>query len=138
MKEAVESFIKLAREDLGGARALADTYPRLAAFHVEQAAEKLLKAVLTAEEITFSASHHQLGRLSELLPPDHPWRADLADFDKYTTYATALRYPRPTGGMPRTPAKEDIAAGIYHVSLLVDEIEDWCREKLSDRRGPKR
>jgi HEPN domain-containing protein len=138
MTEAAESYIELAREDLGGARMMLDKYPRLAAFHIEQAAEKLLKAVLTAEEVVFSAGHHQLGRLAELLPPDHLWRADLAEFDKFTTYATAPRYPRPLGGMPKAPAKEDLAAGIREIETVAGEIEDWCREKLADSPRPKR
>ncbi len=106
MSDASASFIALAREDLAVARKLIVEHPGPAAFHVEQAAEKLLKAVLTVEGIVFSAGHHQLGRLAETLPADHVWRADLMAFDSYTTYATATRYPRPGGGMPRTPSKD--------------------------------
>jgi HEPN domain-containing protein len=138
MSDAVASFIALARDDLEVARKLIDDHPRSAAFHVEQAAEKLLKAVLTAESIIFSANHHQLGKLAEALPADHVWRADLMAFDAYTTYATATRYPRPGGGMPRTPTKDVIDAAIKTVSSLVGEIEDWCREKLADATRQKR
>lgn len=138
MSDAVASFIALAQEDLEVARKLLADHPRNAAFNVEQAAEKLLKAVLTAEGLTFSAGHHQLGRLAEMLPPDHMWRADLMAFDSYTTYATATRYPRPGGGMPRIPPKDVIDTAIKNVSSLVGEIEDWCREKLADAAQPKR
>jgi hypothetical protein len=47
-------------------------------------------------------------------------------------YATAMRYPRPGGGMPRAPSKDVLEAGIAEVSSLVDEIEDWCRERSSE------
>lgn len=134
MSDAPASFIALAREDLAVARKLIAEHPGPAAFHVEQAAEKLLKAVLTVEGIPFSAGHHQLGRLAETLPVDHAWRADLMAFDSYTTYATATRYPRPGGGMPRTPSKDVVEAAIKNVSSLIGEIGDWCRERLADKK----
>jgi HEPN domain-containing protein len=129
VKPAAASFIALAKEDLAVARKLLTAHPRHSAFAIEQAAEKLLKAVLTTEGITFSAGHHQLGRLAELLPGEHIWRADLMAFDSYTSYATATRYPRPGGGMPEDPPREMLEAGLKEVSSLVGEIEDWCREK---------
>lgn len=131
MKPAVASFIALAKEDLAVARRLLAVHPRHSAFALEQAAEKLLKAVLTAESISFTASHHQLGRLADLLPADHIWRADLMAFDSYTSFATATRYPRPGGGMPQVPSRDVLEAGLKEVSSLVSEIEDWCREKDS-------
>jgi HEPN domain-containing protein len=129
VKEAAASFIALAKEDLAVARKLLADHPRHSAFAIEQAAEKLLKAVLTTEGIVFSASHHQLGRLAELLPAEHLWRADLMAFDSYTSYATATRYPRPGGGMPQVPSREVLEAGMKEVASLVGEIEDWCRER---------
>jgi HEPN domain-containing protein len=129
VKGAAASFIALAKEDLAVARKLLADHPRHSAFAIEQAAEKLLKAVLTTESIAFSAGHHQLGRLAELLPAAHLWRADLMAFDSYTTYATATRYPRPGGGMPQVPSREVLDAGLKEVASLVGEIEDWCRER---------
>jgi HEPN domain-containing protein len=130
MKEAAESFIALAKEDLAVAKKLIADHPRHCAFCIEQAAEKLLKAVLTAEGIAFGTGHQQLGRLAAMLPPDHIWRADLMTFDRYTSFATATRYPRPGGGMPRIPSKEMLSAALKEVTSLVGEIEDWCRERL--------
>jgi HEPN domain-containing protein len=138
MRETVDTFIALAREDLAVARKVVDEFPRDAAFHIEQAAEKLLKAVLTTQGIKFGVGHHQIGRLADLLPPDHVWRADMMAFDVYTSYATATRYPRPGGGMPGTPSKNVLKAGIADVSSLVGEIQDWCNEKFSDSPHLKR
>jgi HEPN domain-containing protein len=127
MKIAVESFIALAREDLAVAQKLADDHPRHAAFNIEQAAEKLLKAVLMCEGIQFNAGH-QLGALAAQLPADHLWRADLAGFDDFTSYATAVRYPTGSGRMPQEPDAEELREGLGRVAALVDEIEDWCQE----------
>jgi HEPN domain-containing protein len=129
VKPAAASFIALAKEDLAVARQLLSAHPRHSAFAIEQAAEKLLKAVLTTEDIVFSAGHHQLGRLAELLPGEHIWRADLMAFDRYTSFATATRYPKPGGGMPQAPSRAALEAGLKEVASLVGEIEDWCRER---------
>lgn len=129
MSGHVTSYITLAKEDLAVARKLMADHPRHAAFNIEQAAEKLLKAVLTAEGIRFSTSHHQLGTLAALLPEDHLWRADLMAFDDFTSYATAVRYPKPGGGMPNEPEDAELQAGWAEVFALVGEIEDWCRER---------
>ena len=132
MSRHVASYIALAKEDLAVARELFAGHPRHAAFHIEQAAEKLLKAVLTAEGIRFPTSHHQLGALAALLPADHLWRADLMAFDDFTAYATALRYPKPGGGLPDDPGDAELQAGWAEVAALVGEIEDWCGERRGD------
>jgi len=129
VKPEAASFIALAREDLAVAKTVMEKHRRHAAFAVEQAAEKLLKAVLVSEEIVFTARHHQLGALAQLLPADHLWRADLMAFDSLTGYATMFRYPTPGGGMPREPDPQSLAAAWQLVAGLVDEIEDWCRER---------
>ncbi|MBF0332559.1 MAG: HEPN domain-containing protein [Alphaproteobacteria bacterium] len=128
MKPAIESFITLAREDLAVAKLLMAAHPRHSAFHIEQAAEKLVKAVLTAEDIRFPTSHHQLGALAALLPADHPWRAELMAFDEFSSYATASRYPTPGGWMPHEPDPADLRQGWQEVANLIDEIADWCAQ----------
>lgn len=133
MRAMVESYVALAREDLAVAAKLMPDHPRHAAFNVEQAAEKLLKAVLTVEGIAFEKNHHQLGRLADLLPDDHVWKADLKAFDRFTSYATAVRYPTSGGHMPQDPEDAHVQLGWREVSSLIDEIRDWCREELEHR-----
>jgi len=130
MNGLAASYIALAKEDLAVARKLMAEHPRHAAFNIEQAAEKLLKAVLTVEGIRFPTSHHRLGALAALLPEDHLWRADLMAFDDFTSYATAVRYPKPGGGMPNEPEDAELKGGWTEVSALIGEIEDWCGDKL--------
>ena len=129
MKPEAASFIELAREDLAVAKTLLEKHRRHAAFAVEQAAEKLLKAVLATEGISFTTRNHQLGALAQLLPADHLWRADLMAFDSLTGYATMFRYPTPGGGVPWEPDRKQVAEAWQMVSALVGEIEDWCREQ---------
>lgn len=132
------SFINLAREDLEVAKKLLIEHPRSAAFHIEQAAEKLLKAVLDAEGIVSPNSiNHQLGQLAGLLPDGHIWRADLMAFDEYTPYGTSTRYPRPGGRMPDVPSAVDLQAATETIASLVSEISDWCKEKQPNSSKPK-
>lgn len=63
-----------------------------AAYHCQQAAEKLTKAALVSAGIDPPRWHH-IGLLVDLLPQDHLARAYLAALDDLTQYATAFRYP---------------------------------------------
>ena len=122
----MEGFRVIARDELVATASLLPRQPRQAAFFLQQAAEKLLKAVLTAEGLTFPRSH-QLGALAALLPGDHPWRADLAALDRLTAYATVLRYPLPDGKPPPPPDPYELARSVHEVGGLLDEREPWCR-----------
>ncbi len=124
--EEAASYLALAREDLGAARKLRSGNERQAAFHLQQAAEKLIKAVLVTENLAFPRSH-QLGALAALLPDEHPWRADLAALDGLTSYATALRYPTPGGGVPPAPEQQDLAGPSQRLEALLDALERWLR-----------
>ena len=126
----MEGFLVIARDELGAAASLLPRQPRQAAFFLQQAAEKLLKAVLTAEGLPFPRSH-QLGALAALLPGDHPWRADLAALDRLTAYATVLRYPLPDGRPPPPPDSSDLAGLAREVAVLLGELEPWCRARLA-------
>lgn len=68
----IESYLALARESLTVAKKLMGEHRRHTAFNIEQAAKKLLKAVLTAEKIPFTTGHHQLGALARLMLSDPP------------------------------------------------------------------
>ena len=128
MSDKAETFIELARRDLAVAKTLSTTDLGNAAFHLQQAAEKLAKAVLEIEGI-HSGVMHMIGALAAMLPAEHVFRPDLAAFDRFSSFATATRYPRPGGGLPREPNRKFLAEGIRDVASLVDEIDDYRKEK---------
>lgn len=76
-----------AKEDLAGG-----TVPRIACFNSQQAAEKLLKAVLTKEEILFPRTH-DLGALEALLPPHLFQLTSDLDLGSLTDWSVQSRYP---------------------------------------------
>jgi HEPN domain-containing protein len=129
MRSEAPALLALAREDLDVARELRAGHGRAAAFHLQQTAEKLIKAVLAAEDIAFPRSH-QLGALAALLPEEHGWRADLMALDRLTSHATALRYPMPGGELPPAPDDQDLVAGLEELTSLLDAVEPWCLARL--------
>jgi HEPN domain-containing protein len=133
MSDRAESFIVLARRDLDLAKLVSAKDPGNAAFHLQQAAEKLAKAMLDIEGIP-SGVTHQIGALAALLPADHVLRPDLAAFDRFSSFATSTRYPMPGGGLPRLPPKNFLAEGIKEVASLLDDIDDYRRERRTAAR----
>lgn len=63
-----------------------------AAYHCQQAAEKLVKAVLVEARVAFPKTH-DIGALTGLLAENHPLKANLASLARLTPYGVAYRYP---------------------------------------------
>lgn len=66
--------------------------PTGAAYHCQQAAEKLVKALLVLLDQDFPRTH-DIAALIGLIPPHHPLRNELTHFRQLTPYAVAYRYP---------------------------------------------
>jgi HEPN domain-containing protein len=127
MNAEVEAYLQLMRNDIGSARSLLSEYPGNAAFFVEQAAEKLIKAVLAREGIRERVRHHRLGPLVALLPKSNPWRGELTELEWLSSAATVFRYPGADGNVPAPPDAAEYAAAIDRIEHLAIRIEDWCR-----------
>jgi HEPN domain-containing protein len=119
--DRVAAFQALAREDLEAARLLKIGVPRQAAFFLQQAAEKIGKSLLIREGID-PARIHAIGRLAAELPDTHPLKSELLALDRLSVYATATRYPSPTGKLSRAPKREVIEREIQAVSALLDRV----------------
>jgi len=63
-----------------------------AAYHCQQAAEKLVKAILVKAGISFPKTH-DIAALVGLLPDSHPLKRALKGLEKLTPYGVAYRYP---------------------------------------------
>jgi hypothetical protein len=75
---------------------IADLPNRFAAFHLEHAAEKLVKAARLGRGLRVTADHN-IEALVDELPTDDPWRTKLRVLEPLAVYATTYRYPSPTG-----------------------------------------
>lgn len=63
-----------------------------AAYHCQQAAEKLVKAVLVRAGVAFPGTH-DIAAVVGLPPDDHRLKSKLERFAQFTPYGVAYRYP---------------------------------------------
>jgi len=107
--------------DLEAARRLVvEPTNRLAAFHLQQAAEKLIKAVRLSRGLRVTADHN-LELLIDELPRDEAWRDKLTVLEPLAAYATSYRYPSPTGKRKAGPARDEVLAWIKTIAGLSAE-----------------
>lgn len=129
MIDPARSFFVIAKDDLIAAKLLAEGVPRIAAFHVQQTAEKLLKAMLSALRIEFGR-HHNIDLLAGKLPEDHPLRPNFREFSPFTPYGAQHRYPSPTYIAPPAPSREDLMEALRDLERLVLEVDDWLSKQV--------
>lgn len=124
MDRRVEAFLTLAEEEAGAAEQLIDAFPRQAAYQLQQAAEKIARAVLAREGIPFGTSHN-LGQMAAALPAGHVWREHLMRFDRLSPAATRYRYPAPGGRLIPPPPEDDLRADLADVHRLIAQVRTW-------------
>jgi HEPN domain-containing protein len=119
-KQRLGALLHLAKEDAQAAALLATHGNHYAAYHCQQAAEKLIRAWLIHHEVEPGLSHH-LDTLVAQLPEDEGWKARLAPLHRYTPYATTYRYATPGGRVPTAPEATEVARDAEHIASLIDE-----------------
>ncbi len=113
-----DAFLLMAEDDADAAFILAGRLNRYAAFHCQQATEKLIKGILIHLGIE-AGVEHRLEVLLGRLPGDHSWRSKLAEFDAYTPFGTTHRYPSPGARVPEPPEPEIIAKDAKRLKSLI-------------------
>lgn len=111
-------------------RLVADPPNRFAAFHLQQAAEKLVKAVRLSVGLRVTVEHN-LPVLIDALSQDHPWRSKLHVLVPLTSYATAYRYPSPEGKRKGGPSADEVLVWIKTIAGLSAE----ARAMITDTSG---
>lgn len=122
----VRAWIAVADRDLAVIRKVIagpDPEPAGGAFHCQQAAEKLVKAVLIGAGINPPKSH-DLQALTSRLPIDHPLRPNLTPFHRFTELAVAYRYPTAHlfDDPPNDPTVDEVAGWLAEIETLHAEI----------------
>ncbi|MDX2092538.1 MAG: HEPN domain-containing protein [Kofleriaceae bacterium] len=101
---------------------------RFAAYHMQQAVEKIVKALLLAKGIEAGVEH----RLEELLKrfaPEDEWLTRIAPLVSYSAFATAFRYPTPGGRIPADPPQATVRRDLALVNdLLALARAEWQRD----------
>ena len=119
-QERQKALLLLAAQDTDAAKLLAANSNHYAAYHCQQAAEKLIRVLLLQHDIEPGLDHH-LDILVGRLPDNEPWKTRLAPLHKYTPYATTFRYATPGGRVPAAPDPSGVNADASHISELISE-----------------
>lgn len=129
----IANALRLAHEDLEAAEALAAIGNRNDAYHAQQAAEKILIALLNSEGIRAERKDaHRLDVLQGLLPDDNRFKFRFSPVIFLTLYATTYRYPKDAGRLPAKADKDDLEAAISIVRDILDEVAAHFGVDLTD------
>lgn len=119
----VPGYLQAAAEDLDAARRLlVPPVSRLASHHLQQAAEKLTKAVLSARGL-HTTREHRVALLVAALDVGDPWRTKLSRLTHLDRFATAFRYPGTTGSLSPGEDASKAQADLDLIARLVDEAQ---------------
>lgn len=118
----------LAERDLASARLLVNEQPESAAFHVQQAVEKLVRAVLEWEGIPASNTHN-ISFLSAMLPEGHDYRETFHEFGDLSRSATLYRYPTSSARLPTVQVKT-VTEQLSQVTKLQSNLVAWLAPRL--------
>ena len=115
----IANTLRIAREDLQGAKLLRSAHNRNSAYLCEQAAEKLIRAILTSEGKRAGIGHN-LEQFVDLVPDENPLKPRLRELQRLGDYATTYRYATPYSVKAAPPEDEmdDLFAKID--ALLVE------------------
>jgi HEPN domain-containing protein len=123
----IVGYLGAAARDLKAAELIADSRdPDLAstaAYHVQQCAEKVAKAIFVARGITVTKQHRLEENIETLLKanPADPWVGKLKPLETYDRYATAARYPATMGKLASGPAPKELDDDIQRVRRLLQQ-----------------
>lgn len=133
------NYLRIAREDLDGVYALVAAKNRNAAYLCEQATEKILRAVLTAEGVHIKREiSHELPKLVDLVPDENPLKPKFRELEELKTYATTYRYPKPEGEIRTGPSIEEIKGFTEKIEAVLREAAEAFGVDLAERSSPAR
>ncbi|MGQ0664299.1 MAG: HEPN domain-containing protein [Pseudomonadota bacterium] len=119
---AVEDDLRQVRNNLHGPEPSATG----AAYHCQQAAEKLVKAALVTADID-TPKWHDIAALIHRLPDGHPWIPAFLPLAELTVFASAFRYPgHPAELVPPQPTPAEIQSWHDRIQGLLTRLrEGW-------------
>ena len=98
---------------------------RFASFHLQQAAEKLVKAIRLHRE-KYASSEHRISILLDDLPPGDPWIARLTPLNDLSQFATSYRYATDAGRVKVGLDEPAIKARVAQIRALLAEARAEC------------
>ena len=129
LRSLAAEWLALADADREAVRVCVDSgatlYP-VAAFHCQQAAEKLMKGFLVLADIDFRKTHdlRELGRTVTGRFPD--LAATVAPMADWTTWSVAYRYPTETVAAPEPTGSE-----LLDALRMIDKLSARLRARVA-------
>lgn len=132
----VAAYLDDVEAELEAFDALIAVGSRFAAFHLEQAAEKLIRAVRIHRKLVVTNTHDIVllvdghpgdpSKEPRPLPDGDPWRTRMREHEWLSKFATAFRYPTGTGRRDSGPADGDLKKArqtlVEHLALARKEL----------------
>lgn len=136
VERLIANSLRIAREDLAGARLLAKANNRNAAYLCEQAAEKVIRAVLTSEGL-HAGIGHALGKMVDSLPDQNLLKVELAQLAPLAAFATTYRYPTSVR-VPAPPREAELDSHMKRVEAALARAAAQFGVDLDDPLAPAR
>lgn len=124
----IRSFLVLAEEERLAATRLMQDLPRQAAFFTQQAVEKLLRAVIEAEDCVAGRTHN-IRELISILPQDNPLRDHFLAFEDLSSAATRYRYPMGGGGLAEPEPDETLKEDLKRIKDLQTHVLHFLTQR---------
>lgn len=122
----IRAWLRTVDEDIRAIRACLGAYePAIAsaAYHCQQAAEKLVKTLIAATGDD-PPKIHDIEALIERLPNGHPLEARLRPFMELSALLHATRYPGPSPFMePDIPSPGEVASWLAEIESVRAAVE---------------
>lgn len=135
VERLIANLVHVAHEDLDGARILAREGNRNAIYLCEQAAEKVIRAVVSSEGL-HAGIRHQLDEMVDLVPDDNPLKKGLRTIEYLAAYATTYRYPTAAGRIKAAPVARDLQRAITAVEKTLEAVATAFDLDLARRDSP--
>lgn len=135
-ERVIANTLRLAQADLDAAKLLSAGKNRYAIYHCEQAAEKVIKAVLTSEGVHANIKH-LLDDMVKQVPEANPLKPLLKQVEHLAAYATTYRYASPSGNIKPVPDDATLEADIASVQVALSATATAFGVELSEISQPK-
>jgi HEPN domain-containing protein len=132
VEKRVRAYLELAAKDAEAAELLLAGGNRYSAYHLQQAVEKITKALLLTRGIE-AGIEHRLEELFKRFPVEDAWPARLLPFVGYSAYATAFRYPTPGGRIPADPPADALRRDTSSLRDLIAMAREQLLGSASER-----
>jgi HEPN domain-containing protein len=138
VESLIASYLRLASNDMEDAKLVHTRRSRNAIYHCEQAAEKVIKAVLTSEGLLGSQEQtsHQLRALVDKIPDENTVKIRLREVEGLYRFATGYRYPNMYDKTNKAPEDSEFEDYMRKVEALLVVVVAHFGVDLSNKNSP--